>query len=298
MSLFTRKPDKVVVGTARRRTRISTDSPSERVIYHRSGIPSRGGHPTDRAHRGVAAPMSYGFWLRLADNWDGWLDGRHAGDRPLADLEWAQRLQDLHEENVNRLYAATADVNYAHVADLQALLARKAQLDAAIRDTRADLEQVPEPRTGAGPAEGHVDERIIAQRRRAEHSRAKEPVRQRLSALRDEQHEVITQALDLRAQLEEEFAVLLRIEERHRSFYQRRLRTYTRRLARGRTDYAGLRHELRAPAWTEQPCPWVPKEADSLVASAVADPTVADPLAAEPPVGAEPTGAPVDVEAA
>ena len=189
MSLFTRKPDKVVVGTARRRTRISTDSPSERVIYHRSGIPSRGGHPTDRAHRGVAAPMSYGFWLRLADNWDGWLDGRHAGDRPLADLEWAQRLQDLHEENVNRLYAATADVNYA-------------------------------VRTGAGPAEGHVDERIIAQRRRAEHSRAKEPVRQRLSALRDEQHEVITQALDLRAQLEEEFAVLLRIEERHRSFYQ------------------------------------------------------------------------------
>ncbi len=272
MSIFTRKPDQVVVGTARRRTMIATDSPSDRVIYHRSGIPARSGHPTDRAHRGVDQPMSYGFWLRVADTWDGWRDGQHAADRPVAELEWTQRLQDLHDENAHRLFAATADVNYAHVADLQALIARKTQLDAEISDVTTELETVPEPRTGTGAAEGHVDARIVAQRRQAEHRRAQEPVRQRLRALVEERHEVVTRALDLRAQLEEEFAVLLRIEERHRSFYQRRLRTYTRRLARGRKDHSGLRHELRTPAWTGAPCPWIPVGADTLVRVPSSDP--------------------------
>ncbi|HOF63398.1 MAG TPA: hypothetical protein PLL54_03765 [Dermatophilaceae bacterium] len=263
---------KIIVGTSAPRTTIAIGDPSPRVIYHRSGIPARGGHPTDRAHRGIEQPLSYGGWLRLADNFHGWVDARSSGDRPASELEWVLRLQDLHDENMRRALASTADVNAAHVADLAALMQGIAHLDREITELRATLAGVPRPLNGRGPAEKHIDQGVIDRRHDRAHERAKAPVAAELTRLVAVRRDAVVKASDLTAQLREEFDVLLQLEARHRSFCQRRLRTYTRRLARARSDHAGLRHELSAPAWTTAPCPWVPEGLDRLIGAEPAPP--------------------------
>lgn len=221
-----------------------------------SGVPARGLSRRDRARRTVVIARSYGPWLRLSDNWHGWVDAKNSS-ASAAETPWLARLQATFDENGRRILAGTRDVLITQIHTLRSGHRELPRLDTAIADVEARLASIRAEQRGPGHGELHLPAEAIEQRAALASERSKAPLRAELDALRAQRDQVGAATSDAEATILEEFEVIVEVVHRMRAFYQRRAETYARRFLSRRDDADAWEVRIDLPAWAERPCPWL-----------------------------------------
>lgn len=217
-----------------------------------------------RTTRIVPPTFSYGPLARSVDIFHGARDAKTAvSDVALTTMPYYCRMVATFEENDRRHLARCEDRLRRPIADLRAGTTALLESDrkiARLMDEKRTVQTV-KPQSGG---ELHLSQEALLARREA-------AVSKRVNQAVAERDAHFIACVQMRALVIEAFFLAQTESSRMRAYYERRLSTYARRLARGRARLDGLEVALPVPEWTQQACPWLPADLEVRLANEAVD---------------------------
>lgn len=232
------------------------------------------------ALRDPEPPLRYRAADRWADAWAGRRDGRTdaalLGDErvvgagaTLCAAVWLARNEHTFAERDRREFLDAQAAAAPMMVRLRALIGAAERAEVAAAAARRSLAgMTTQPSADAlahrGPGEVHDTADAVAARRRAAHQRVVAAADAAAAAAEQRVVALLEQVAAVRADLESLFEITRTRSDRLRRHHERRASTFLRAHRRTVTRRLGSTHTLsdhvtdaiRAPRWTDQPCPW------------------------------------------
>lgn len=231
--------------------------------------PSASSSPARAVDRVVPVkPLRYHLYQQVGDYFHGVVDARHHHDCALVDLAWVRRRQAALNQQCQRLLEGT----HLQVGGQLSRLTEHAHLlevlDAQLQVAIDGLEKVPPRASGYG--ELHLGHQAATRP-----DPVKNAAQASVNALRADRARLEQDAAPDVAAVTTAFQTTVHTCRTHLQLAQRRLYTYTRRLALHREDLQDLAGTLTLPAWVDTPCPWIPPRLQPTTAPARVVPAMA-----------------------